>query len=383
LTVIGLWQLLIIRPQTYSLLLFVGLHTVLERAWERRIWLLAAPWFLALWVNLHGGFPIGLVLVGSYAAAACWEAWLAHRIGLWRDSGVQAFAGCLAACAAATLLNPYGWKVYEYVGVTSTVANARHIDEWLPPGLNLLVGKIWVASLLGLLVLLTLAGERLRTREVFLILCFLPLACGSVRMVAWWLLVSAPMATRLVNDRWRRRQTTPPTVEAPSWAAAASVGLLGAVALACLPWLERYNPVLGLTGRTTRTEDHLEQATARLGNAGGGRIFSRFEWGEYLSWSLHPRYTIFMDGRIEIFPDEVWEEFSAITRGRADWEAVLDRYDVDYLLLDEAGFHHDLLPQVRRSRGWQQVAASGTAVLFQRQPSSVAQAEKLSTNHRR
>src|SRR5947209_17119031 len=59
--VFGLWQLLLIRPQTLSLLLFVLLSTVLEEARHRPRLLLLPPLLLALWVNLHGGFPIGLV----------------------------------------------------------------------------------------------------------------------------------------------------------------------------------------------------------------------------------------------------------------------------------------------------------------------------------
>src|SRR6267154_177228 len=67
---IGLWQLFLIRPQTISLLLFVLLYTVLEGA-ERRPWLLTlAPCLLALWANVHGAFPIGLVLIGCYLLAA-------------------------------------------------------------------------------------------------------------------------------------------------------------------------------------------------------------------------------------------------------------------------------------------------------------------------
>src|SRR5262249_50739427 len=77
-TFFGLWQLLIIRPQTFSLLLFVLLYGVLELADRRRWLLLAAPPILALWANLHGGFPIGLVLVGAFFLAAAWEAWWAR-----------------------------------------------------------------------------------------------------------------------------------------------------------------------------------------------------------------------------------------------------------------------------------------------------------------
>jgi hypothetical protein len=102
----------------------------------------------------------------------------------------------------------------------------------------------------------------------------------------------------------------------------------------------------------------------------GKRIFSRFEWGEYLGWALSPRSKVFMDGRIEIFPDEVWADFEAVTRGRGDWEAILELYDVDCLLVDRSGFHADLLPQVERApEKWERVCDAGDAVLFVRRSS--------------
>src|SRR5206468_903480 len=79
---------------------------------------------------------------------------------------------------------PYGWHVYEYVLLTSGTASARRIDEWLPPGLSLLIGKVWVLSLLALVVLLARSPRKPIWREICLLCCFLPLACGSARMIA-------------------------------------------------------------------------------------------------------------------------------------------------------------------------------------------------------
>jgi hypothetical protein len=147
------------------------------------------------------------------------------------------------------------------------------------------------------------------------------------------------------------------------------VAALIVVCVASLPWFADYNPALVMTHRNHRTESDLEQIATRLrDHDDDGRIFCRFEWGEYMGWALAPRHKIFVDGRIEIFPDEVWNDFTAVTRGRGDWEAILNRYNVDCLLLDESGFHGDLLPQVQRSAEWTQVCSAGDAVLFIRKP---------------
>ncbi len=365
---LGLWQLLLIRPQTLSLLLFVALYGVLELSLARRAWLLAAPPILALWANLHGGFPIGLVLVGCYLVAAGWDAACTRGRSWWRDGQLWAMALCLTACGLATLLNPYGWRVYQYVLHTSGVAAARHIDEWMPPGLDLVVSKVWVVSVLGLIVLFALPGRRPPARAICLVLCFLPLACGSVRMVAWWLLVATPIAgaqlaavlpPRFLSEEDNRRATA---------GTALTFALLVAVSVLSLPWLERWNPVLTALHRTGRPESQLQAAAERLRERRPtGRLFSRFEWGEYLGWSLAPDYRVFMDGRIEIYSDRVWCDYSAVTRGRADWQQVLDGYGVDCLLLDTAGgYHADLLPQVERSPEWERAFESGRVVVFLR-----------------
>ena len=75
-----------------------------------------------------------------------------------------------------------------------------------------------------------------------------------------------------------------------------------------------------------------------------------------------------MDGHIELYPDEVWADYAALTRGRADWEALLAEYDVAYLILDRSGHHHELLPLVEGSPNWRLVKEVGTAVLFERVP---------------
>jgi hypothetical protein len=377
---LGLWQLLIIRPQTFSLLLFVLLYAAMEGAGRDRRWLLVAPFFLAFWANLHGGFPIGLVLVGCYVLAAAWDSWQSDGWAGLRQKRFLAFAACLVACVVATFVNPYGWKVYQYVGLTSSVANSRRIDEWLPPGLDQLVGKVWVLSVLGLLVLLGLTSQRLKTRELVLIMCFLPLACGSARMVSWWLLIVVPIAGRLLAG-WLPALKERDAEEKPTVGATLTAALILVVCLVSLPWFADYNPALVLTHRNHRTEADLERIAARLQSQNEGeRIFCRFEWGEYMGWALTPGHTVFVDGRIEIFPDDVWSDFTAITRGRGDWQAILDRYKVDCLLLDASGFHGDLFPLVQKSPQWVEVCTAGDAVLFLRRTSGDSMAATAATS---
>ncbi len=362
---LGLWQLILIRPQTLSILLFVLLSGVLEGARHRRRLLWAAPLLMALWANVHGGFPVGLLAIGCYAAAELFDA---ARTRSPADAwACGAWLLCVLGSVAATLVNPYGWHIYEYVAQTSRVASGRPVDEWLPPGWNTLTGKVWVFSLTALVASLALSPRRPTTRELCLLGCFLPLSCGSVRMVAWWLLIVAPILAAQFAALWPRLRQLDADDDRPSLGNALACAALALAALFSTPWLEAYNPILSRPERAHRTETDLQALADRLRAEGrGGRVFTRFAWGEYLGWSLTPTHTVFMDGRIEIVPDEVWDQYEAVTRGRADWHEILSSYDVQYLLLDSGPYHHSLVSLVRRSPFWHETARQGDALLFER-----------------
>ena len=125
-----------------------------------------------------------------------------------------------------------------------------------------------------------------------------------------------------------------------------------------------------------RVEDDLDAVRAELRQrVPAGRVFARLEWGEYLTWKFFPEYKVFMDGRIEIYPDDVWEQYSAVTRGEAEWHAILDRYDVDALVLD-ARYHAltGLLPRVEASGQWHCVYRCRDVLLFLRTGQGIARA---------
>ena len=363
----GLWQSFTIRPQTFSFLLFVALYDLLERSAGRRWLLLLPPVLLALWVNLHGAFPIGLGLLGLYWVAAVWEHWPEQRWRFWIHPTSRALTLSLAASSLAILLNPFGWGIFHFVGTTVSSATARGIDEWVPPSLSTLIGKVWVVSMLLVLAAFGLGRPRPTVREVLLAVGFLPLACGSVRMVPWWLLVITPMlAVRLAELAARMKRPAEP--EAPSTGPAVCFGLIVLMVCLSVPGLNRYNPLLGPARRAAgHTQADLALVTEYLNARGPGRIFSRFEWGEYLTWSLGPSFPVFMDGWIDMFPDPVWSEYASVTTGRPGWESILERYGVEYLLVD-LNYHGDtgLLDQVEHSGKWAVLYQAGDARLYVR-----------------
>src|SRR5439155_11466269 len=130
-----------------------------------------------------------------------------------------------------------------------------------------------------------------------LVFCFLPPACGSVPLVAWWLLVAAPVAASLLAASLPRGQRTTEGEEKPTLGAGLTCAALLVGVVLSLPWLERWSPFFRFVRSPHRTEYDLQEMADRLqSERRTARLFTRFEWSEYITWSLGPDFPVFMDG---------------------------------------------------------------------------------------
>jgi hypothetical protein len=96
-----------------ALLLWLFMEWRAGRLKDRWLWI--SPPLLALWANLHGGWPAGLAVLGAFAAEAAWSLLVAWRSGAplaraWRRAALT--AGVAMTSALATLATPYGFQLY-------------------------------------------------------------------------------------------------------------------------------------------------------------------------------------------------------------------------------------------------------------------------------
>lgn len=359
---LGLWQTLLIRPQSFSMLLFVAMYALLLHVDTKPRLLWIVPPLMALWANVHGGFGIGLLLIGTFVASAT-ASRLFNRANerrpIWR------WLACLASSAVATLLNPYGWRVYQYAGNLSALGVARGIEEWMPPSFDTLVGASFIVSLVGVGILLLRSRRHVTLQDACILACFALPACMAVRMSVWWFIAAAPIAARLAGAAM---QSLPEVDLAHRhWrAAAGAVAAIMAVCVGSLPWLDRYSPLIGITRSAHRTESDLDRLAVAL--PAGTPVFTRMEWANYVSWRLEGRSPVFVEGHVELYPAETWEQYVTVNDARPGWRQVLDTYEVRFLLLDQT-YHRALLSEVRRCNEWSPQAASGPAILFERRAS--------------
>ena len=121
---------------------------------------------MVVWVNVHGGFLVGFALLAIYWLGAVWQ-WFSlkgdrfeiilQKIRAGRRARALAFTGVVSA--AATLVNPYGFRlqvhIYRYL---SNRFLMDHIDEFQSPNFHYVAQKCFAAVLL--LTLVALAAKR-------------------------------------------------------------------------------------------------------------------------------------------------------------------------------------------------------------------------------
>ena len=101
------------RPHLLTLLLLSISVWLIEEDRLRpssRIWWLVP--LTAVWTNLHGGFLALIAVLGLATVGSAIEAWFGFN-GTIRDA--VRYAKLTLACAAATLVNPYGWNLHRHV----------------------------------------------------------------------------------------------------------------------------------------------------------------------------------------------------------------------------------------------------------------------------
>jgi len=352
------------RPQTLAYPLFaLFLLAVLRVEWRkdtRLLWLL--PPATGLWANVHGSFFTGFVLLGCVAAG---------RVITTRDlRAARPYLITLGACVIASLVNPYGPGALVYVATIGSSPVIRDlVTEWAPTTLSGLDGTLFFGSVLLLGTLALKSPRRLTATEILLLLAFGYLAWSSVRAIVWWGLVVAPVLARLLGSVLPNRQPTGRDRPAFNAVILASIGLL---VLISLPWNKSALPILPANKLGVFSDDTPVGAGEYLRSHGPpstGLMFNDQNWGGYLEYTAWPRHQVFLDGRFELHPAQVWFDYLDVVFPSARWPALLDKYNISYLVLSKDE-HADLVAEVRQTSGWQLDYEDDQAVVFSRAPSA-------------
>jgi tetratricopeptide (TPR) repeat protein len=130
------------RPHIFSYLMaavYLWLFFRYREGGHRRIWLYLLLPAHVVWVNLHGGWVLGMAMIGVFALGEA----LIYARAKWMGFGtekalsqgdVTILVALVPACLLATLVNPYGYRVLSFpFELTHLQVFMQTIFEWQPP----------------------------------------------------------------------------------------------------------------------------------------------------------------------------------------------------------------------------------------------------------
>jgi hypothetical protein len=108
-------------------------------------------------------------------------------------------------------------------------------------------------------------------------------------------------------------------------------------------------------------------ALAELRARPAGRIFTSDQWGDYLIYRLWPEVRVFVDGRSDFYGPALEQAYLDVLHVCYDWQARLDSFGIDTVLLPP---DMPLAGVLKESRRWRAVYDDGRAIVFRAEPVS-------------
>lgn len=312
-----------VRPHAFSYALVVWAVVVLDRARRGRLaWLWALPFIMLLWVNLHGGFLLGLGLIGVSLGAMLigWDGMAQRPNG--KEQRTIILVGL--ATVAATLVTPHGFQLYRYLAGELT-ADHSIISEWLPSaGNDLLIWWLLLAVPLGLWVLAR------QWRHISLLVFFVGSALMTYRQVRFQVVMAIFAALVIVDslppliEQLRRDKGEGSRFVRALEPRVALVGV-GSLAGVVVAWM-LVSAVVSDTGVGVDTDVYPIAATEWLMEQDTGpNVGLPLRFGGYTIWH-QPDKLVSLDGRNLTIYDDEWVDryLRALRDGR-----LLDVVDED------------------------------------------------------
>lgn len=356
----------IVRPHLFSIL-FASLLLAILAHWRRapstRLhWLL--PPLLALWVNTHGGFSFGLVLIAVVLAGSA-AARLVPALARKDDpswSRIRSLAIAFALACGATLLNPYGLELVR-LSLSMSARNEflrERITEWQSPFTASFRGDRqiffwgWIAVLAALWSGIALTLRRRTAVELGLALCVTVVSLRANRFVAYAALGGFPILVASWSERIGARRRPLAELGATALLIATAVlhgfaygstrrplgwGYGGTQPFACVAFMKEH----GLEG--VLYNDLLMD-------------------GSLVIRELAPRVRPTMDARMEVIGQELYERWRGCHQSERSFLEYLDLVDARLALISLKSRH--LAETLDRRPEWELVFAGESRFLFRR-----------------
>ncbi|MFK7830134.1 MAG: hypothetical protein AB8B57_10175 [Congregibacter sp.] len=343
------------RPQLYSLLGVAILFklSLLRRARLREL----LPLFL-VWVNLHGGFIFGLMLLAILEFP-----WRSLSLVTVRSAVLR-----VLACAAVCLLNPDGLRVFwlPLVYALDSASPYRSLAEWRSPFVDggirssLYVYSLMIAAASSLLWVLPAVRRAVIFLPEAVALGLLTAAMSSTsrRFIILWAFAVALLMTPFIAALLRQRllQLALPLVLLATFATAA-------IRLAPYSWRSEvaYHYLTAEYAYPHAVADFIELNDLQ------GKTFAYYNWGGFLHWRGDGALKVYLDGRANtLFDDQTYLDYVSVLAAQPGWLQRIENSGAEFFLWPRTRGGQRLIRGLLDTRRWRLLYQDARGVLLAR-----------------
>jgi hypothetical protein len=323
------------RPQMVSFLL-AGLILFLLEKYKREgwRWIYALPLVMLLWVNVHGGYAIGFMLLGVYIVGETFNRLTGHDedpVLSWRQIRTLLLLGVIAF--AVVVINPYGWQMWLYPFRTVGIGALRDfIQEWRSPDFHLSLTWAFLATLLLSLAALGRSPRRADWTDLAMLGLWTFWSLFASRNIGLYGLLTIPALARYADAAWGQYLPVSST-SSRRQSARLNWVLLSLVICAALV---KIGVVLNPQEAIKAEQEGLPAKAVQFiqENKPAGPLFNSYNWGGYLIFKLWPDYPVYIDGRTDLYDDAFIRRYLNAVAGGEGWQKTLDQDDINLVLIE-------------------------------------------------
>lgn len=350
------------RPHMFTWLFVVVWVILLEdlrRGHREQVWALLP--LAVIWVNTHGGFIVGYILVGTYLLGSLVTDLRDRANHPAPEYGTSKHLSMvLLGSVALSFLNPRSLQVvaHPFAHLLGDDFLFDFTREFNSPDFH----NPFFWPFLVMIVLTILLSFRWHPTTLLLAAFWTLSGLYSFRNIPLYALVVTPIIAEALIPVWRSiraassgsRWSGFATMERRVVGGSLSIVLIGFTIFSMSRSSE--NPY-----EFGQPPFPVEAVRAASTDPPGERVFNQFIWGGYLVYCCHPDIPVFIDGQTDYYGPELTREYDEAIRGLPGWRDVFDEHRIDWVLIaPETG----LAQVLTEADDWVESYRDETAVVF-------------------
>ncbi|GEM_PF-2302517 len=349
-------RLISCRTLIFSFMLFPILFFILigySNTFNRKL-LYIIPFIFLIWVNLHGEFLTGIILLLTYTTGYFIDNLKTRKLDL---NLVSVFL----ISFVVTFVNPYFYSIYTHIFsfAHSNLYIGRN-SEWAP----IIISKSrFYIVLTGTVFFISIMNIRKINFSVFLpFIVFTFMAITKIRFeyysavcVAFTMVSLLPNLRETIKFRFPESLKFIPALLLLSFLIFFTYGAYSRNLLFKLGIEKKMYPE-GVISFMKRFKPE-------------GKIVNFREWGGYLSYNLYPDYKVFIDGRVPEAAGETTMAYENIAEAKPGFEKYLDKYNIDIIIANYVVFRRapdDPIQPIAYNPGWSLVFWDDNSLVYLR-----------------